>query len=135
MAALRKRRLPATFLSSMMQQLHHVHLSRRAWSRRAVLAVLAIALAIPAATPSRSLADSAPTSTFNLFVNPGLAAGKPFACPAMQNASAQITVTNRFVGDALNDVMTLTATGLPPKTAFDVFLVEHSPISNTAFAG
>lgn len=118
-----------------MQQLHHANLSRHAWSRRAVLAVLAVAVALPTATSARSLADSAPTSTFNLFVNPGLAAGKPFACPAMQNASAQITVTNRFVADALNDVMTLTATGLPPKTAFDVFLVEHSPISNTAFAG
>jgi hypothetical protein len=37
-----------------------------------------------------------------------------------------ISVTNRFNRNALNDTMTVTATGLPPNTGFDLFLVQHS---------
>lgn len=66
------------------------------------------------------------TCSFALGVNPGLAAGKPFACPAMAQATATIAVTNRFKTGALNDTLTLTAHKLPPKTGFDLFLVQHS---------
>lgn len=72
--------------------------------------------------------------TFTLSVNPGLGAGKPFFCPAIQQAKATITVTNRFVTGAQNDVMTLKAEGLPKNTGFDVFLVQHSPF-DTGFTG
>jgi hypothetical protein len=65
---------------------------------------------------------------FPLQVNPGLLSGKPFACPAIQNARAQITITNRFATGALNDVMILTASGLPRNTGFDMFLVQSSPL-------
>jgi hypothetical protein len=75
------------------------------------------------------------TCHFTLAVNPGLTAGHPFACPAIQNAVASITVTNRFArGDQDNDKLTLTASGLPPNTGFDLFLVEHSPF-DVGFAG
>lgn len=74
-------------------------------------------------------------STFSLGVNPGLAAGKPFACPAIQGARATITITNRFALNAQNDIMFLRATGLPPNTAFDLFLVEHSPLDAGTFPG
>jgi len=68
-------------------------------------------------------------------VNPGLLAGKPFACPAIQNAHARITITNRFVTDAQNDIMVLTARGLPPNTGFDLFLVQNSPLDAGTFPG
>jgi hypothetical protein len=68
--------------------------------------------------------------TFQLGVNPGLLAGKPFACPAIQNAQAFITITNRFATNAQNDVMTLSARGLPPNTGFDMFLVQNSPLDS-----
>jgi hypothetical protein len=74
------------------------------------------------------------TCTFQLHVNPGLLSG-PFACPAIQNAQAHITITNRFVTGAQNDVMTLTASGLPKNTGFDLFLVEHSPLDKGTFTG
>ena len=61
------------------------------------------------------------------MVNPGLASGKPFACPAIQNATGSITILNRFARHTQNDILTLTASGLPPSTGFDLFLVEHSP--------
>jgi hypothetical protein len=63
---------------------------------------------------------------FTLGVNPGLTPGHPFACPAIQHATATISITNRFKTGALNDTMTLTAAGLPPNTGFDLFLVQHS---------
>src|SRR5579859_7327922 len=44
--------------------------------------------------------------TFKLGVNPGLLSGA-FACPAIQKATATITITNRFANNALNDIMTL----------------------------
>jgi len=67
-------------------------------------------------------------------VNPGLLAGKPFACPAIQNAVARVTVRNRFATHADNDTLRLYASGLPPNTGFDVFLVEHSPL-DAGFSG
>ncbi len=67
---------------------------------------------------------------FNLAVNPGLTPGHPFACPAIQHAHATISITNRFKTGALNDTMTLVASGLPPSTGFDLFLVEHSPFDS-----
>jgi hypothetical protein len=73
--------------------------------------------------------------TFELQVNPGLQPGKPFACPAIQNAQASIRITNRFVTGAQNDIMDLTASGLPPNTGFDMFLVEHSPLDAGTFSG
>jgi len=60
-------------------------------------------------------------------VNPGLLAGK-FSCPAIQHAVARVTVRNRFATHADNDTLTLHASGLPPNTGFDVFLVENSPL-------
>jgi hypothetical protein len=64
--------------------------------------------------------------TFELKVNLGLGPGKPFFCPAIQQAKATITITNRFVTSAQNDVMTLKAEGLPKNTGFDMFLVQNS---------
>jgi hypothetical protein len=78
-----------------------------------------------AAAPAVSNCTAA-TCSFPLAVNPGLAAGKPFACPAMAQATATISVTNRFKTGALNDTLTLTGHKLPPKTGFDLFLVQHS---------
>jgi hypothetical protein len=72
--------------------------------------------------------------TFALAVNPGLGAGKPLACPAIQQARATITITNRFVTGAQNDVMTLNAEGLPKNTGFDIFLVQNSAF-DPGFAG
>jgi hypothetical protein len=77
-------------------------------------------------TPRVTAGCTSATCTYTLFTNPGLGAGKPFACPAMAHASAKISVTNRFRRDALNDTMTLTAHGLPPNTGFDLFLVTNS---------
>jgi hypothetical protein len=68
-------------------------------------------------------------------VNPGLLAGQKFACPAIQNAQAKITITNRFATGAQNDIMTLTATGLPSNTGFDMFLVQNSPLDQGTFPG
>src|SRR5260370_14317101 len=72
--------------------------------------------------------------TFPLGVNPGLKAGK-FACPAVLQAKASITIKNRFAIEAQNDVMTLIAKGLPKKTAFDMFLVQNSPRDTGIFPG
>jgi hypothetical protein len=71
--------------------------------------------------------------TFPLQVNPGLTPGHPFACPAIQNAHARITISNRFINGAANDVMTLSVSGLPKKTGFDVFLVQNSPLDSGTF--
>jgi hypothetical protein len=79
----------------------------------------------PAVSPAVANCTAA-TCTFPLAVNPGLATGKPFACPAIAQATATISVTNRFKTGALNDVLTLTAHKLPPNTGFDLFLVQHS---------
>jgi len=73
--------------------------------------------------------------TFQLHVNPGLTPGHPFACPAIQNAHARITISDRFVTGAQNDVMILTAGGLPKNTGFDMFLVQNSPLDSGTFAG
>ena len=45
-----------------------------------------------------------------------------------------ITVVNRFATHADNDRLQLHATGLPPNTGFDVFLVEHSPLDAGPFS-
>ena len=74
------------------------------------------------------------TCTFKLGVNPGLLSG-PFACPAIQKATATISITNRFARNAQNDVMTLTASGLPKNTGFDMFLVQNSPLDGGTFGG
>ena len=74
------------------------------------------------------------TCTFQLGVNPGLLSGS-FACPAIQHAKATIKITNRFANGAQNDVMTLTASGLPKNTGFDMFLVQHSPLDSGTFSG
>lgn len=82
-----------------------------------------------AAQPAASAAVAgctAATCSFTLSVNPGLGAGHAFACPAIAAATASIVVTNRFKTGALNDTLTLTAHKLPPKTGFDLFLVQHS---------
>ncbi len=78
---------------------------------------------------------TAATCKATLSVNPGLTPGHPFACPAIQHAKGSISVTNRFAKGTLNDTMTVTATGLPANTGFDLFLVEHSPFDSgfTAF--
>jgi hypothetical protein len=81
-----------------------------------------------AAVPNAPLAGcTAATCKATLSVNPGLTTGHPFACPAIQHAQGTISVTNRFHSGAANDTMTVTASGLPPSTGFDLFLVEHSP--------
>jgi hypothetical protein len=72
--------------------------------------------------------------TFALHVNHGLLAGT-FACPAIQHAQAQITISNRFATGAQNDVMVLAATGLPKNTGFDLFLVQHTPLDSGTFPG
>jgi hypothetical protein len=78
---------------------------------------------------------SSATCIFPLGINPGLLSGKPFACPAIQHARAQIIITNRFATDALNDRMTLVANGLPRNTGFDLFLVQNSPLDSATFNG
>jgi hypothetical protein len=85
------------------------------------------------ARPAQGTCHSA-SCTFPLHVNPGLLSGS-FACPAIQHAQAHISITNRFVTDEQNDVMTLTASGLPPNTGFDMFLVQHSPLDQGTFSG
>jgi hypothetical protein len=88
---------------------------------------------VAASSTSQSQCKKA-VCTFQLHVNPGLLSG-PFACPAIQNAQAHITITNRFVTGALNDVMVLTASGLPKNTGFDMFLVQNSPLDAGTFPG
>jgi len=89
-----------------------------------------------AASPHQTAADcSTAVCTFSLGVNPGLGAGKPFACPAIQNARATITISNRFRLNAQNDVMVVHASGLPPNTGFDLFLIQNSPRDAGAFPG
>src|SRR5436305_9260060 len=111
----------------------------KSWMRSLVLviALLATETALPlnAASPSSAHAPPAPgvpctraVCSFQLGINPGLLAGKPFACPAIQHAVARVTVRNRFATHADNDTLTLHASGLPPNTGFDVFLVENSPL-------
>lgn len=85
------------------------------------------------AAPAQGNCTTSPC-TFKLGVNPGLLSGS-FACPAIQNATATITITNRFVNNAQNDVMTLNASGLPKNTGFDLFLVQNSPLDSGTFNG
>ena len=77
---------------------------------------------------------TAATCTSKLQVNPGLLSGT-FACPAIQNAKATIKITNRFANGQQNDVMTLTASGLPKNVGFDMFLVQHTPLDTGTFSG
>lgn len=95
-------------------------------------------LGVPVAQSAARQATSGPCRgakcTFPLMVNKALLSG-PFACPAIQNAQAQIKITNRFVTGDENDVMVLTASWLPHNTGFDMFLVEHSPLDSGAFTG
>ena len=86
------------------------------------------------ASQSPQVTCTTATCTFQLQVNPGLLSGT-FACPAIQNAKATIKITNRFVSGAQNDVMTLTASGLPKSTGFDMFLVQHTPLDSGTFSG
>ena len=96
-------------------------------------AIAALLLGFPAkGAPVASAAGT--SSTFTMSLNPGLATGKPFACPAMQHATATITVSNRFITSAPNDTMTLNASGLPPNTGFDIFIVQNSPF-DSGFGG
>src|SRR5579864_754379 len=96
--------------------------SRRLGVAMGLVALVAGLTVVPAhATPAEAPSTSA-TVTFALGLNPGLGAGKPFACPAIQHATATITVTNRFVTGAQNDPMVLRASGLPHSTGFDVFI-------------
>jgi hypothetical protein len=131
-------------------------LRARSWRRKLLIgsaglviagttSVAAVVHAAPAPRPAATLAVAASnvpaasctaaTCKSSLAVNPGLTAGHPFACPAIANAKATIAVTNRFKKGTLNDTMTLTASGLPPNTGFDLFTVEHSPFDTgfTAF--
>jgi hypothetical protein len=71
----------------------------------------------------------------SLGVNPGLQAGKPFACPAIQHATATIRILNRFATNRQNDVMVVSASGLPPNTGFDLFTVQNSPLDAGVFPG
>lgn len=110
----------------------------------ALAAVTVSAAAMPASTRQTvhaaralSLTSGPCTSskcTFQLNVNRALLAGGRFACPAIQDATATITITNRFATGTQNDVLTLRVKGLPANTGFDVFLVEHSPL-DAGFAG
>src|SRR5690348_17025407 len=86
------------------------------------------------AAPATQGSCTGKTCTFKLGVNPALLSG-PFACPAIQKAKATITITNRFARNAQNDVMTLTASGLPKNTGFDLFLVQNSPLDGGTFSG
>jgi hypothetical protein len=131
----------------------HVIRSRFAlWSLKPSLAAIAALLMLILAAATVSAASYTPKAQsaqalaattgpcasakcrFQLKVNPALLSGGKFACPVIQNATATITVTNRFATKAQNDVMTLKAEGLPKNTAFDLFLVQHSPLE-TGFGG
>ena len=87
----------------------------------------------PVSQTSQGVCKTA-SCTFQLHVNPGLLSG-PIACPAIQNAQAHITITNRFITGAQNDVMTLVASGLPKNTGFDMFLVQNTPLDKGTFPG
>lgn len=125
--------------------MHHNRLYRGAMAALLLCASAAI-VTWPASAGASSLAHSArahlvtqvpcttPVCVFSLGVDPKLTTGA-FTCPAIANARAQIAITNRFANGALNDTMTLTASGLPPNTGFDMFLVQNSPLDAGAFAG
>ncbi len=57
------------------------------------------------------------------------------AAQSTEHAHARITISDRFITGAQNDVMILTASGLPKNTGFDVFLVQNSPLDSSTFAG
>src|SRR5947209_18397332 len=71
--------------------------------------------------PAGAMAQSAHTTTaltpsctaavcnYSLGVNPGLLAGKPFACPAIQHAVGTVTIINRFRTGQPADTMTVSA--------------------------
>src|SRR5947209_14834195 len=87
-----------------------------------------------AATASLSSCTSA-VCTYSLGVNPGLLAGKPFACPAIQHAVGTVTILNRFATHQQADTMTVSVRGLPRNTEFDLFTVQNSPLDSGAFPG
>lgn len=121
--------------------------------RSSVLALAGIALL--AASPLTAGASPAPTAapqqspvhnaspasctaiwcTFPLKVNPGLLAGKPFACPAIQHAVGVVQINNRFATGRPNDIMTVRVWGLPPNTGFDLFTAQNSPLDAGIFPG
>ena len=122
----RRRLLPAVLLAALVVATLAALVGTRITTTRAQTA------SAPQAPPSGCRGA---VCTFELGVNPGLQPGKPFACPAIQNVQASIRITNRFVTGAENDIMDLTASGLPPNTGFDMFLVEHSPLDAGTFSG
>jgi hypothetical protein len=76
------------------------------------------------------------TCMFPLGVNPALLnVNGSFFCPAIANAQAQIRILNHVAAGGQNDIMFLTASGLPKNTLFDLFLVQHSPLDSGAFSG
>ena len=102
----------------------------------AAVVTLVLGVKVASAAPVTDGLCTSNVCRFRLFVNPGLAAGKPFACPAIQNATATAQVLNRFETGQQNDMMIVTASGLPPNTGFDLFLVENSPLEfATGFPG
>src|SRR5947209_5318586 len=87
--------------------------------------------ATTALTPSCTTA----ICTYSLGVNPGLLAGKPFACPAIQHAVGTVAIINRFATHQQADTMTVSVRGLPRNTEFDLFTVQNSPLDSGAFPG
>lgn len=126
----RRRLLPAVLLAAIVMAALAALVSARVTSTQAQTSLQTA----PASQTTTQGKCTTKTCTFQLHVNPGLLSGK-FACPAIKNAQAHITITNRFVTGKQNDVMTLTASGLPKNTGFDMFLVEHSPLDKGTFAG
>ena len=123
--------------------MRHMLISRFAMAA-ALLCAATVAVAVPAsagaqgAAPRAGLATLSPCTSsrcsYTLGIDPKLLSG-PDACPAIQNARAYITISNRFATGALNDGMTLKATGLPANTGFDMFLVQNSPLDSGTFSG
>jgi hypothetical protein len=124
-----RRLLPAVLWAALVMAL----LAALAGARIATTHVQAASQSTSASSATQNGCHGA-TCTFQLHVNPGLLSG-PFACPAIQHAQAHITITNRFVTGAQNDIMVLTANGLPKNTGFDTFLVQNSPLDKGTFPG
>jgi hypothetical protein len=126
----KRRLLPAVLLAAIVMAALAALVSARAINTHAQSSSIQAA----AAPQTSQVVCKTATCTFQLQVNPGLVSG-PFACPAIQNAKAHITITNRFITGAQNDVMTLAASGLPKNTGFDMFLVQNTPLDTGTFAG
>ena len=78
---------------------------------------------------------TAAVCTYAIGVNPGLLAGKPFACPAIQHAGGTITIINRAATHQQADTMIVNVHGLPRNTGFDLFTVQNTPLDPGAFPG